>query len=297
MSRWYRAYEGTVTDPKLAEAAMVAGCSRSVAVAAWHLTLENASTLNDGGRVDIPTRRIAAALCEPLATIDALVEAFGATGILRDSHVTAWNRRQYVSDNSTERSRKHRAKTAETLPLPDDATLQQRPCNGPETETETETDIPKANASGAVVPLSASQVTKAIFDSGIALIAVTGRPDREARSIIGRWRKQYHDSQVLSAIANCERAEDISEPVEWITKALQAGNGERYGRTNTNRQTAPDGRAMGRTEAAVRTVTARMAGPGNPGGGGGGIIAMPDPMRPDRDVIGGPDRVAYGGSG
>lgn len=94
MNRWYRAYEGTVTDPKLAEAAQVAGCSRSVAVAAWHLTLENAATLNDGGRIDIPTRRIAAALCEPLAVIGALAEAFEAIGLIADSHVAAWNVQQ-----------------------------------------------------------------------------------------------------------------------------------------------------------------------------------------------------------
>ena len=32
MSRWYRAYEGTVTDAKLGEAALIAECSRSVAI-------------------------------------------------------------------------------------------------------------------------------------------------------------------------------------------------------------------------------------------------------------------------
>lgn len=226
MTRWYRAYEGTVTDPKLAEAAMVAGCSRSVSVAAWHLILENAATINDGGSIDIPSRRIAAALCEPLAVIDALMEAFSATGIVVGSRVTAWNRRQYVSDNSTARSRKHRAKTAETLPSEGDATLQERCATPPETKTETEES--KANALGAAAPLSASQITKAIFDSGVTLLAPVCPEPRQARSIIGRWRKQYHDSQVLSAIANCERCEDISHPIEWITKALQteASNGK-----------------------------------------------------------------------
>ena len=36
MSRWYRAYEGTVTDAKLGEVALVAECSRAVVIAAWH---------------------------------------------------------------------------------------------------------------------------------------------------------------------------------------------------------------------------------------------------------------------
>jgi hypothetical protein len=215
MSRWYRAYEGTVTDPKLAEAAMDAGCSRSVAIAAWHLILENAATINEQGRIDIPARRIAAALCEPLAVVETLMSAFAAIGIVADSHVTAWNRRQYVSDNSTARSRKHRAKTAETLPQEQDATLQQRCSNGPETETETDSSV--ANATGGP-PLSASQITKAIFDSGISILERAGRSNREARSIIGRWRKGFTDPEVLAMLSRMP--DDVSEPLEWGTKAL-----------------------------------------------------------------------------
>lgn len=223
MTRWYRAYEGTVTDPKLAEASMVADCSRSVSVAAWHLILENAATVNDGGRIDIPSRRIAAALCEPLATIEVLVEAFSATGLITGSHVTAWKRRQYESDKSTERSRRHRErkKMAEKLPEAKDATHVQRDA----TDTETETEYPLANANGrdaAPKPMSAADVTKAIFESGVALLTNAGHEDRKARSIIGRWRKTHRDAAVLSAISRCEQAGDISSPLEWITKSLQS---------------------------------------------------------------------------
>jgi hypothetical protein len=204
---------------------MAADCSRSVAVASWHLILENASTINDGGRIDIPSRRIAAALCEPLTVIEALVSAFQVIGLLTDSHVAAWKRRQYDGDNSTERSRRHRAKKkAETLPLDDGATLQQRPATPPETETETYIPLAIANGPASPASLSASDITKAIFDTGVRLIVQSGRLEREARSVIGRWRKTYTDSQVLTAISRCERAEDISDPLEWITKALQSEN-------------------------------------------------------------------------
>lgn len=110
MARWYRAYEGTVTDPKLGEAAMLAGCSRSVAVAAWHLMLESAAVANEGGRFDCPALRIAVALGEPLTTTDALVSAFGSIGMINDDLIVAWADRQYESDRSAGRMRKLRDK-------------------------------------------------------------------------------------------------------------------------------------------------------------------------------------------
>lgn len=135
MSRWYRAYEGTVTDAKLGEAALIAGCSRSVAIAAWHCILESCATAQRGGEYDTNPRRVAVILSEPLAAIDALFAAFTEIGMLENGSVTAWKQRQFESDTSTERSRKHRATKRNG-----DATLQQRDATPPETETETYTE-------------------------------------------------------------------------------------------------------------------------------------------------------------
>lgn len=55
---------------------------------------------------------------------------------------------------------------------------------------------------------------------------------------------------------------------------------------NGGNHVAPDGRAMGRTEAAARAVAARMAGPGDTGTGRAELIAMPDAERPHRHVAG-----------
>lgn len=221
MTRWYRAYEGTVTDPKLAEAAMVADTSRSVSVASWHLILENAAAVNDGGRIDIPTRRIAAALCEPLSVVEALVEAFRTIGLLTGSHVAAWKRRQYESDSSAERVRRHRQKNKQPAQCNGDETLQAVTVTPPKTETETEGS--EANASGTVapLPLSASDVQRAIFGTGVNVLTASGTPDRQARSLIGRWRKEYSDSAVLTVLSRCQ-VEQPEVPIEWITKTLQA---------------------------------------------------------------------------
>lgn len=55
--------------------------------------------------------------------------------------------------------------------------------------------------------------------------------------------------------------------------------GKQNGRTNTDRQIAPDGRTMGKTEAAVRAIAARVAGPGECGGNNHGPVALPDNRR------------------
>ena len=145
MSRWYRAYEGTVTDAKLGEAALVADCSRSVAIAAWHCILESCASAQRGGEYETTPRRVAVILGVSLATIDALFAAFTEIGMIGNGAVTAWKQRQFESDTSTERSRKHRERKRNN-----DATLQQqdetspqRDATPPETETDTETEREK----------------------------------------------------------------------------------------------------------------------------------------------------------
>lgn len=138
MTRWYRAYEGTVTDAKLGEVALVAGCSRSVAIAAWHCILESCASTNDKGRFDMTPRRCAVILQEPIATIEAVFAELAALGLIEGDTVSAWSKRQFESDNSTERSKKHRAALRNA-----DATLQGRSATPPETETETDTETKK----------------------------------------------------------------------------------------------------------------------------------------------------------
>jgi hypothetical protein len=146
MTRWYRAYAGTIKDDKLAEAAVVAGCSRSVVIATWHAILESAAETAGGGRFDTTSRRVAAALGEPASVIEAVFSAMQEIGLVSGSEIPAWKRRQYESDNSTERSRRHREAARNG-----NATLQQRCATPPDTETDTEkkeTTLKGAGANG-----------------------------------------------------------------------------------------------------------------------------------------------------
>lgn len=149
MTRWYRAYAGTVKDDKLAEAAIVAGCSRSVAIAVWHALLESAAETDDGGRFETTARRVAAILGEPASVVDAAFAAMTEIGMIEGSAIAAWKRRQFESDSSTERSRRHREAKRNAAPdRPNgDATLQGRSATPPDTETEPEKILPQSLSS------------------------------------------------------------------------------------------------------------------------------------------------------
>lgn len=150
MTRWYRAYAGTVKDDKLAEVSVIAECSRSVAIAAWHAILESAAETEDSGRFETTPRRVAAALCEPASVIEAVFAAMAEIGMIGEGAVTAWKARQFESDNSTQRSRKHRETKRNA-----DATLQGRCATPPEAETDTENreeDTASAASSSAGAP-------------------------------------------------------------------------------------------------------------------------------------------------
>jgi hypothetical protein len=136
MSRWYRAYEGTIADPKIGEAALVAGTSKSVAIASWHAILESAASVQESGRFDTTARRVAAALGEPLAALESIFAAFDEIGLTADGVVTAWARRQYESDKSATRTKQWRDKKRASGD--GHVTSHAADVTPPETETETE---------------------------------------------------------------------------------------------------------------------------------------------------------------
>jgi len=127
---------------------------------------------------------------------------------------------------------------------------------------------------GSGVPPTAIDVQKAIFDTGVAILTASGRNDREARSTLGRWRKDFGDSAVLTCLSRCQ-VEQPTVPTEWMVKALQAE------RNKQNRQ--PNGRPADRGPDpivdALRRATAEAAATerasADPAGGFGTGYALP----------------------
>lgn len=77
-----------------------------------------------------------------------------------------------------------------------------------------------ANATGGKPP----DPVKELFDLGVAVLVATGMVEKDARSMIGKWRKTKSDGEVLTGLIEC-RTKAISNPVEWLEKRLQ---GARY---------------------------------------------------------------------
>lgn len=67
-----------------------------------------------------------------------------------------------------------------------------------------------------------SDPVKILFDTGIAVLTTAGKSETQARSLIGKWRKEKGDAEVMAAFFDCRsHYPPVSEPVEWLTKRLK----------------------------------------------------------------------------
>ena len=62
-------------------------------------------------------------------------------------------------------------------------------------------------------------MVKAVFDGGINLLAGKGVPERQARTLVGKWRKITTDEKLLALFFDVER-KSIVDPVPYIQAAL-----------------------------------------------------------------------------
>jgi uncharacterized protein YdaU (DUF1376 family) len=81
----------------------------------------------------------------------------------------------------------------------------------------TDTDASKSSvdkSTGCADPI------KEMFDVGVALLVSTGTTEKQARSLIGKWRKAKGEGEVLTALIDC-RARAIVQPVEWLERRFK----------------------------------------------------------------------------
>ncbi len=83
-------------------------------------------------------------------------------------------------------------------------------------ENREEYSVANATDGDAVDP------AKAVWDAGVKILGASGVSDRQARSFVGKLRKDHpgQDSQILSAIMDCGRAGAV-DPIPWITARLR----------------------------------------------------------------------------
>lgn len=86
----------------------------------------------------------------------------------------------------------------------------------------------EANASTDGGAVESQDFAKQLFDRGVAFLGRHGTPERQARSVIGKWRKAYTDTDIFGAFTECSRQGAV-DPIPWITAAL---SGKTKGKAN-----------------------------------------------------------------
>ena len=97
-----------------------------------------------------------------------------------------------------------------------DATPVQQAFNHTDTDTD-KSSVAKATDGEAVEPQA--DLAKDLFERGVRFLGKHGVKEPQARSVIGRWRKDHADADILSAFMDCAKSGAI-DPIPWITARL-----------------------------------------------------------------------------
>jgi uncharacterized protein YdaU (DUF1376 family) len=91
--------------------------------------------------------------------------------------------------------------------------------NGEQNARPSQSPSSEDKSSGAKAP---PDPRKQLIDLGLSLLMASGKSEKEARSLIGMWRKAKGDGEVLAGLMDCQ-GQDITNPVEWLQKRFQSG--------------------------------------------------------------------------
>ena len=103
------------------------------------------------------------------------------------------------------------------------ATQNRRTTDANDKKGEIREDIPEANASGrgASEDEPVEDFSKQVFDRAVLFLGRHNVPEKQARALVGKWRKSHDDRAIFDAFAACSKAGAV-DPVPWITARLGA---------------------------------------------------------------------------
>lgn len=140
MSRWFRHYAGMMSDPKFGGVARFCKRSRAEVLFVWGCLLESASEC-DSAFYSWDADAIAELLAIDTEEAQAIHDALEAKGLIAGGRIAAWDKRQFKSDDSSQRVKEHRERQKAAKEAARNAS--ETACNGdvtpPDTETETDT--------------------------------------------------------------------------------------------------------------------------------------------------------------
>lgn len=234
---WFRSWHGAPTDPKWLLIAKRANVRPIHVIGTWWALLDYASQHSERGSIDgfdIETFALFAGLEDE--HVSRIVTTMRDKGLLDGDRIVAWGKRQPKKEDPEAGARKARSRDKNggfpprgggaDAPRHGDVTPCHAASHDVTLDKRREDKISsEAKASGTIVPHPAADFAKVIFDSGLAMLTASGRTERDARSVIGRWRKSNSDAAVLDVFRRAE-IEQPSDPLEWIAKALEASHGK-----------------------------------------------------------------------
>ncbi len=252
MSRWWRAYDEAVRDPKLI---LLTNRQHRAWFNLLCIASANAGRLPDVSLVAVELRlqrAKARLLLDELIALE-LFERDDQGFVIPHN----WSRRQYKSDVSTPRVKRFR----------------NAPRNVSETPPENRDRVQSTEKKKEPAPDGAARDFRGdLFGIGLKTLAeITGKTPDSCRSLVGRWLKAVDDEaiHVLGAIENAARNR-VADPVAWITRGLQAHqrgfNGKRtvqdaardqLARLRALDEPSPTGLRDGTGESPVRLLPAR----------------------------------------
>jgi hypothetical protein len=238
---WFRSHHGAPTDPKWLLIAKRANVRPIHVIGTWWALLDYASQHSDRGSIDgFDTETFALFAGLEDEHVSRIVTTLRDKGLIADDRIAQWGKRQPKKEDDTAAERKRRSRdnkpknggnpppggSADTAHVSTDG---ERHAMSRDVTLDTDKireESSVANATGTVVPLSAAAFCKAVFDSAIPLLIAADptRTERDARSVIGRWRKTTGDADLLTLI---REATDKSEPLEWLCAAVETRNGRK----------------------------------------------------------------------
>jgi hypothetical protein len=268
MSRWFRLYDDAINDPKILRLPENARWQ-------WVATLCIASK-NDGALPQLSD--VALLLRMPLKKAANVLARLRAAELLDETEAGLrphnWDGRQYKSDNSTERVRKHRASRNVSGNGADaiQQSLSLSAATPPETEPESETDT----ESCALAPCDPSIAERDYFIRGKALLG------KNAGGLLAKL-KAAKGGNVALARAALETASTKENPKEYIGGVLRA---EAQGAS----QGAKPLTEFQRKQAETNDVRENLKALANGGGGSGAAdrLLSGDPGERSEGLCGGP---------
>jgi hypothetical protein len=201
MSRWFRLYDELLDDPKVQR---LSGEDFKAWVNILCLSSRNAGTLP-------PAKDIAFSLRLDVRKTTAMLERLKDAGLIDEVggglSPHKWGERQYKSDVSTDRVKAFRQRKKAVAGNGDETF----PATPPDTDTEAEFQLPNGNCakSDFVDP------EKVMFDSGLKLLQGSGKSEGQARSLLGKWKRDHGAEAVIAGLGAAQR-EGAIDPAAYI---------------------------------------------------------------------------------